>query len=98
MVIGTYIKAASETHLEVGDPSNDSVRVDASDLRARVIGEGGNLGVTQRARIEYALRGGRNNTDALDNSGGVDMSDREANLKILLWAGRASGGLTGGAS
>jgi len=92
--IGTYIKAASETHLEVGDPSNDSVRVDASDLRARVIGEGGNLGVTQRARIEYALRGGRNNTDALDNSGGVDMSDREVNLKILLSAGLESGRLT----
>jgi glutamate dehydrogenase len=89
--IGTYIKAASETHLSVGDPSNDAVRVDASVLRARVLGEGGNLGVTQRARIEYALMGGRNNTDALDNSGGVDMSDREVNLKILLAAGIEAG-------
>jgi glutamate dehydrogenase len=77
----------------VGDPSNDAVRVDASALRARVLGEGGNLGVTQRARIEYALMGGRNNTDALDNSGGVDMSDREVNLKILLAAGVAAGRL-----
>jgi glutamate dehydrogenase len=91
--IGTYIKAASETHLSVGDPSNDAVRVNASELRARVLGEGGNLGVTQRARIEYALAGGRNNTDALDNSGGVDMSDREVNLKILLTAGIAAGRL-----
>jgi glutamate dehydrogenase len=91
--IGTYIKAASETHAQVGDPSNDAVRVNASELRARVLGEGGNLGVTQRARIEYALAGGRNNTDALDNSGGVDMSDREVNLKILLSAGIAAGRL-----
>lgn len=89
--IGTYIKAASETNLSVGDPSNDSVRIDASQLRAKVLGEGGNLGVTQRARIEYALAGGRNNTDALDNSGGVDMSDREVNLKILLAAGMDAG-------
>jgi len=91
--IGTYIKASSESNLTVGDPSNDSVRVDATVVRARVIGEGGNLGVTQRARIEYALAGGRNNTDALDNSGGVDMSDREVNLKILLAAGMAAGRL-----
>jgi glutamate dehydrogenase len=85
--IGTYVKSSSEMHSEVGDPSNDSVRVDASDLRAHVVGEGGNLGFTQRARVEYALAGGRINTDALDNSGGVDLSDREVNLKILLAAG-----------
>jgi glutamate dehydrogenase len=82
--IGTYVKASDETHGQVGDPGNDDVRVDASELRARVVGEGGNLGFTQRARIEYALRGGRINTDALDNSAGVDMSDHEVNLKILL--------------
>lgn len=82
--IGTYVKAAEETHAEVGDSTNDAVRVNAEDLRAQVVGEGGNLGFTQRARIAYALNGGRNNTDALDNSGGVDMSDHEVNLKILL--------------
>ena len=82
--IGTYVKAASETHAEVGDPSNDAVRIDAHRLRVRVVGEGGNLGLTQRARVEVALAGTRLNTDALDNSGGVDLSDREVNLKILL--------------
>jgi glutamate dehydrogenase len=82
--IGTYVKAAEETHAEVGDSTNDPVRVDAEELRCQVVGEGGNLGFTQRARINYALRGGRINTDALDNSGGVDMSDHEVNLKILL--------------
>jgi glutamate dehydrogenase len=82
--IGTYVKASEETDAEVGDPENDRVRIDASELRAHVVGEGGNLGLTQRARVEYALAGGRLNTDALDNSGGVDMSDREVNLKILL--------------
>ncbi|MFW6010721.1 MAG: NAD-glutamate dehydrogenase domain-containing protein, partial [Gemmatimonadota bacterium] len=82
--IGTYVKASSETHGEVGDPGNDDVRVDAADLRADVVGEGGNLGFTQAGRVEYALSGGRINTDALDNSGGVDMSDREVNLKILF--------------
>src|SRR5690606_26370868 len=81
--IGTYVKAASETHAEVGDSANDAVRVNAEDLRCKVVGEGGNLGFTQRARVSYALRGGRINTDALDNSGGVDMSDHEVNLKIL---------------
>ncbi len=82
--IGTYVKASTESHADVGDASNDAVRVDASDLRCGVVGEGGNLGFTQKARIEYALQGGRINTDALDNSGGVDLSDREVNLKILL--------------
>jgi glutamate dehydrogenase len=82
--IGTYIKASSETHLDVGDKTNDAVRVDASDVRAAVIGEGGNLGVTARGRIEYAQRGGSINTDALDNSAGVDCSDHEVNIKILL--------------
>jgi glutamate dehydrogenase len=82
--IGTYVKATGESHADVGDATNDSVRVSVGDLRCEVVGEGGNLGLTQRARVEYALRGGRLNTDALDNSGGVDMSDHEVNLKILL--------------
>jgi len=82
--IGTYVKASSESHTDVGDRSNDSVRVDARELRCKVIGEGGNLGLTQRARIEYSLAGGRVNTDFIDNSAGVDTSDREVNIKILL--------------
>lgn len=82
--IGTYVKASSETHTDAGDASNDAVRIDATELRCQVVGEGGNLGLTQAARIEYALGGGRINTDALDNSGGVALSDREVNLKILL--------------
>ena len=82
--IGTYIKASTEKHEEVGDRSNDNVRVDATNLGARVVGEGANLGFTQKARIEYSLRGGRINTDAVDNSAGVDTSDHEVNLKILL--------------
>ncbi len=82
--IGTYVKASAESHAEVGDRANDQLRVDAEDLRCRVIGEGGNLGVTQRGRIEYALRGGHVNTDAIDNAGGVACSDDEVNLKILL--------------
>ena len=82
--IGTYVKAPYESHAEAGDPSNDAVRVSSDELRCQVVGEGGNLGLTQRARIDFALRGGRLNTDALDNSGGVDLSDREVNLKILL--------------
>ncbi|HEX5727033.1 MAG TPA: NAD-glutamate dehydrogenase domain-containing protein, partial [Longimicrobiaceae bacterium] len=82
--IGTYVKDREETHAEVGDTANDPVRVNADELRCKVIGEGGNLGLTQRARIAFALRGGRLNTDALDNSAGVDMSDHEVNLKILL--------------
>lgn len=82
--IGTYIKASTEKHEEVGDRSNDNVRVDANNLGARVVGEGANLGFTQKARIEYNLRGGHINTDAVDNSAGVDTSDHEVNLKILL--------------
>jgi len=82
--IGTYVKASSESHSEVNDGTNDGVRVNATEVRARVVGEGGNLGFTQRARIEYALAGGRINTDAIDNSGGVDLSDHEVNLKLLL--------------
>jgi glutamate dehydrogenase len=82
--IGTYIKATGETDSEVGDRANDRVRVNAAEVRARVVGEGGNLGFTHRGRIEYWLHGGLINTDALDNSGGVDTSDHEVNLKILL--------------
>ncbi|MCW8860657.1 MAG: NAD-glutamate dehydrogenase [Deltaproteobacteria bacterium] len=82
--IGTYVKASSQTNEDAGDRANDAVRVDATDLRAKVVGEGGNLGLTQLGRIEYALNGGRINTDAIDNSGGVDSSDHEVNLKILL--------------
>jgi glutamate dehydrogenase len=82
--IGTYVKASTEKHEDVGDHSNDSVRVDAAELGAKVVGEGANLGFTQKARIEYSLRGGRINTDAVDNSAGVDTSDHEVNLKILL--------------
>ncbi|MEQ1857855.1 MAG: NAD-glutamate dehydrogenase [Longimicrobiales bacterium] len=92
--IGTYVKASTESHVDASDPTNDAVRVDASQLRCQVVGEGGNLGFTQRARVEYALRGGRINTDALDNSGGVDMSDHEVNLKILLAPAVASGAMT----
>jgi glutamate dehydrogenase len=82
--IGTYVKASSESHAEAGDRSNDAVRIDASRLRARVVGEGGNLGFTQAARIEYSLGGGLMNTDFIDNSAGVDTSDHEVNIKILL--------------
>ncbi|MEY4669773.1 MAG: hypothetical protein RL518_2472 [Pseudomonadota bacterium] len=82
--IGTYVKARSESHADVNDGTNDGVRINADELRARVVGEGGNLGFTQKARIEFALRGGRINTDAIDNSGGVDLSDHEVNLKLLF--------------
>ncbi|MCB1303718.1 MAG: NAD-glutamate dehydrogenase, partial [Leptospiraceae bacterium] len=82
--IGTYVKASTESHADAMDPANDRVRVNGNQLRARVIGEGGNLGWTQKARIEAAAVGVRMNTDAVDNSGGVDMSDHEVNLKILL--------------
>ena len=91
--IGTYVRASSETDASVSDPGNDLVRITAAELRARVVGEGGNLGLTQRARIEYAMGGGRLNTDALDNSAGVDTSDHEVNLKILLGAAIARGDL-----
>ncbi|WP_243795896.1 NAD-glutamate dehydrogenase [Saccharopolyspora gloriosae] len=82
--IGTYVKAGSETHGDVGDKANDAVRVDGGQLRVRVVGEGGNLGLTQLGRIEFARAGGKVNTDALDNSAGVDCSDHEVNIKVLL--------------
>jgi glutamate dehydrogenase len=82
--IGTYVKSADETHAEIGDRANDAVRVDGAALRCRVAGEGGNLGFSQRGRVEYALAGGRINTDFIDNSAGVNCSDVEVNLKILL--------------
>ncbi|MFI0760385.1 NAD-glutamate dehydrogenase [Streptomyces anulatus] len=82
--IGTYIKAASESNADVGDKANDAIRVNGEDLRAKVVGEGGNLGATQLGRIEFARSGGRINTDAIDNSAGVDTSDHEVNIKILL--------------
>jgi glutamate dehydrogenase len=92
--IGTYVKASTQSHADAGDRANDAVRVDASELRCTVVGEGGNLGLTQQARVEYARRGGRINTDAIDNSAGVDTSDREVNIKILLDAVVAAGDLT----
>ncbi|HYL03363.1 MAG TPA: NAD-glutamate dehydrogenase [Steroidobacteraceae bacterium] len=82
--IGTYVKASDETHAEVGDRGNDGVRINGRGLRAKVIGEGGNLGLSQRGRVEYALHGGRLNTDFIDNSAGVNTSDVEVNIKILL--------------
>jgi len=82
--IGTYVKAVSEGNTDVGDRSNDAVRIDARELNCKVVGEGGNLGLSQLGRIEYARRGGRLNTDAIDNSAGVNCSDVEVNLKILL--------------
>lgn len=82
--IGTYAKASTETHTDVGDKANDCLRVDAGELGARVIGEGGNLGFTQLARVEFCLNGGRCNTDFIDNAAGVDCSDNEVNIKILL--------------
>ena len=92
--IGTYIKAASESDAVVGDRANDPVRVNGGELRCKVLGEGGNLGATQLGRIEFALKGGRINTDAIDNSGGVDCSDHEVNIKILLGGVVAEGELT----
>lgn len=91
--IGTYVKAESETHAAVGDQSNDAVRINAVELRAKIVAEGGNLGLTQLGRIEYARAGGRINTDAIDNSAGVDLSDHEVNLKILLAGAIRSGRL-----
>jgi glutamate dehydrogenase len=84
--VGAFFKSETEDHWRVGDRVNDAIRIDAAEIRAQVIGEGANLGLTQRARIEYALRGGRVNTDAIDNSAGVDSSDHEVNIKILLSA------------
>ena len=82
--IGTYVKAAKENHTDVGDRANDAIRVNGAELRCKVVAEGGNLGLTQLGRVEYALSGGKINTDAIDNSAGVDCSDHEVNIKILL--------------
>ena len=92
--IGTYVKAASETHAQVGDRANDALRVNGRDLRCKVLVEGGNLGCTQLGRVEFALAGGRINTDAIDNSAGVDTSDHEVNIKILFGLPLADGELT----
>ena len=92
--IGTYIKASQENNVQVGDPANDALRVDAADVKAKVIGEGANLGITQAARIEFSLHGGRCNTDFIDNSAGVDCSDNEVNIKIALAAAKRSGKLS----
>jgi glutamate dehydrogenase len=92
--VGTYVKATAETQTDAGDKANDAVRVNGGELRCRVVAEGGNLGLTQRGRIEYARGGGRVNTDAIDNSGGVDCSDREVNIKVLLGPALARGDLT----
>ncbi|MFI1285435.1 NAD-glutamate dehydrogenase [Streptomyces sp. NPDC020858] len=97
--IGTYVKATAETHADVGDKANDAIRVNGSDVRAKVIGEGGNLGLTQLGRIEFAHSGaggsgGKVNTDAIDNSAGVDTSDHEVNIKILLNAVVTDGDMT----
>ena len=92
--IGTFVKAADETHDQAGDRANDAIRVDASQVGARVVGEGGNLAFTQRGRIQFARRGGRINTDAVDNSAGVDTSDQEVNLKILFSQAITDGVLT----
>ncbi len=92
--VGTYVKAARETNAQVGDRANDAVRVNGADLRCKVVAEGGNLGFTQFGRIEFAQRGGRINTDAIDNSAGVDCSDHEVNIKILLGLVVADGEMT----
>ncbi len=92
--IGTYVKSSSESHSDVGDKTNDSLRVDGKDLRCKVVGEGGNLGLTQNGRVEFALNGGACNTDFIDNSAGVDCSDHEVNIKILLDEMIAAGDLT----
>ena len=92
--IGTYVRAAAETNAEVGDRANDALRITGAELRAKVVGEGANLGVTQRGRVEAALAGIRINTDAVDNSAGVDTSDHEVNIKILMNEAVAAGDLT----
>ncbi|QIL01773.1 NAD-glutamate dehydrogenase [Sphingomonas sinipercae] len=92
--IGTYVKSSDQLHSEVGDPANDAIRADANQLRVRVIGEGANLGITQAARIEFSEHGGRINTDFIDNSAGVDCSDKEVNIKIPLNREMREGRLT----
>jgi len=93
--IGTYVKSTNQTHTDVGDRANDTIRVNGGDLRCKVVAEGGNLGLTQLGRIEYALNGGKINTDAIDNSAGVDCSDHEVNIKILLNSVVAEGRMSG---
>jgi glutamate dehydrogenase len=92
--IGTYVKARTESHADAGDKANDAVRIDGADLRVKVVGEGANLGLTQAGRIEFARAGGRINTDAIDNSAGVDSSDHEVNIKILTGMAERAGKLT----
>ena len=92
--IGTYVKASTENNVQVGDPANDALRVDGAQVRARAIGEGANLGCTQAGRIEFALKGGRINTDFIDNSAGVDCSDNEVNIKIALAGAKRAARLT----
>ncbi|MGH8441633.1 MAG: NAD-glutamate dehydrogenase domain-containing protein, partial [Nevskiaceae bacterium] len=92
--IGTYVKGQHQAHTDVGDRANDAIRVNGKDLRCKVVGEGGNLGMTQLGRVEYALAGGRINTDSIDNSGGVHSSDREVNIKIPLNGLMQAGSLT----
>lgn len=92
--IGTFIKASTESHRDAGDRASDAIRVNANELRCKIVGEGGNLGLTQQGRIEFALNGGRINTDFIDNSAGVDCSDHEVNIKILLNSIVANGDLT----
>jgi glutamate dehydrogenase len=92
--IGTYVKASTESHADVGDKANDAIRVNGNELRVKVVGEGGNLGLTQLGRIEFASQGGRVNTDAIDTSAGVDASDHEVNIKILLNSVVSEGDMT----
>ncbi|WP_416425848.1 NAD-glutamate dehydrogenase [Pseudomonas sp. App30] len=92
--IGTYVKASSESHADVGDKANDALRVNGNELRCKVVGEGGNLGMTQLGRVEFGLLGGATNTDFIDNAGGVDCSDHEVNIKILLNEAVQAGDMT----
>ena len=92
--IGTYVKSSKETHADVGDKANDGLRVNGNELRAKVVGEGGNLGMTQLGRVEFGLNGGASNTDFIDNAGGVDCSDHEVNIKILLGGIVGAGDMT----
>ena len=92
--IGTYVRGSHETNVDVGDRANDAVRISADQLQAKVVGEGANLALTQRGRIDFALAGGRINTDAVDNSAGVNSSDVEVNIKIATGAAEAAGELT----
>ncbi len=92
--IGTYVKSSAENNIQVGDPANDVLRINGADIRAQVVGEGANLGCTQAGRIEFALNGGKINTDFIDNSAGVDCSDKEVNIKIALASAQRDGRLT----